>query len=339
MKCDNCIKDYLGIKNLCECQDCDNQYYLSDFVPSIRLQYFSDLATEEHQTGAQLASSLITGAEVAVMSDITRAAPGGVSVDNRTLQDCSKCSFTSIYTPDTALVVDSFNKSDLSLVTISKLSFRTDFDGLANLVITDFETGDELYSAEVTLVDGEAQTVTLTTEQFTASKLLIKFDDPLIGLSNISCPTSGCGCSKKTNKSFRYLGYKDGKTSNQQYGFIPCVAHNCNPQDLVCTVLASMKTIVANAIAYKVAIQVYSMILSSTIYKDTQMNIDMETVEKNINTLEGKYHELIHGTKSAYGRGASNGIVQAYQSTAKALSSNDKCISCNAPRYTASAMN
>lgn len=337
-KCDNCLADCLQIRTLCECQDCNENYYLNDFVPSIRLSWFSDLATEEHGTGAALAKQLIKGAEIAVLSDIMQANIQGVGINRALKSDCSKCNFTSVYTKDTGLIVEAIHSSDLNQLVIPKLSFQTDFTGTANLIICDpNDNNTVLFTAPVQLVTGVPQNVTLNNNPFDVGKVLIKFDNPEIGLSNINCPKSGCNCNKKKPQGVRFLGYVNGMQNSQQYGFVPCVNLTCNPDNLICTVLSNMKPIVAKAIAYKVSISLYEMMCVSTTWKETQLNIDTAKVESNIETLMGLYREIIFGSKAAYQFAGTSGIVKTIQQTAKTMTK-DHCIVCNARMYSTSGI-
>lgn len=337
-KCDSCLENLLQIKDLCECTECDQQYYLNDFV-QIPNKYFSDLATEDYGSGYALASQLIRNAQITVYSDIVRAMPTNLDVNKSVFTHCMSCSFTNVYTVNGGSLITINRKSSMNRVKVPKISVKTNNDGDYNIQIIDKATGDILNTYPITLVSGTIINFT-TAESFDSDAIIIKFAEPNVETANITCTYSSCGCGGKAKAPtwFTARGWLNGSANSQQSGFIPCVELTCNEEYLVCSVISSVKSIVARAMAYDVAINIYNMMKLSTVWKETQLNISMEAVDENIQLLQTKYNELIFGSVVAYGRGATVGIVQILGDSAKNIAREDQCILCTSNNYTATGI-
>lgn len=333
--CNNCLKDCLKIKGLCEEAECAN-YYLSGFVPYITKKHFVDLATDG-KSGKEFAEDLRCGAATEVLSDLQRINIRGVTISQAVKTQCYDCAFSSIYTAGGGMLIEPIISSELSLLSIPSLKIKSNNSGPEVLQVFN-AVGELVYQTTVTLSPQVIQTIAIPGE-FKTSSLYVKFENEQVLLSNIICKKSGCNCgSKKKNKFLNFYGYNGTTKTSNTYGFIPCVKLTCDKDDLICSVATTEnnKQIIARLMAYKIGIKIFGTMLLSTNWRETQMNIDKDAVQANLDALEGKYHELMFGSKSAYGRGSTNGMAQILSQTA--ITMKDSCVVCNARSYKSTAV-
>ena len=339
-KCDNCLTGVLAIKSLCECPTCDEQYYLSDFVPSIPVKLFAQLATEEFGSGQELASSLIRHAEVETMAELERAVPSAYGINKHYESICSTCNFTNIYTSgNVGQNISVIFNSQMTYLKFTKVLVKTDFTGPATLIIDDGVTQG---SVSLALTANTVQEFTIPNYQTFGKNVRMYLSNNEIGLSNINCPVkSSCGCGGGSNanasKWFVLSGFNGLNNSSQQYGILPCIEVGCDEAQLLCLLASKYKNAVAKHMALNVAIQVYSMMMNSVEGNEATLNTTPELLASNISTLEAKRHELMYGSVNAYGRGATKGIVHLLEDAAKSKSTMDACIVCNSVNYTSTA--
>jgi predicted transcriptional regulator len=93
-------------------------------------------------------------------------------------------------------------------------------------------------------------------------------------------------------------------------------------------VICKYQQIFGKAIAYKVGEMAYNRLLVSPRLNDTTLNIDKDAASAYMNTLVGKYRELMFGTEKAYGNAATHGLRQLVAMTLREF--NDKCVVCTA---------
>lgn len=338
-KCNNCFTGVLGVKGLCECADCEQKYYLSDFVPAIPVGLFSKLTTNEYGSGKSLAESLIRHAELETIAELERAVPSAYGVNKHYESLCSTCNFTSVYTSgNIGQKITVIFQSKMTYLKFTKVMVNTNYTGSATLVIDD---GIEQGSVAISLVANTTQEFTIPDYITFSKSVKIYFTNPDIGLSNINCPTkSGCGCGGNNSNAAKWFvlsGFNGSASTTQQYGILPCIEVGCDESQLLCLLASKYKNAVAKYMALNVAIQVYTIQLSSNEQNDATLNMDTETIGKYISTLEAKRHELMYGSVNAYGRGATKGIVHLLEDAAKSVSASDACIVCNSVRYSSTA--
>jgi hypothetical protein len=335
-KCSNCLIDLVGIKGLCECENC-NQFYLQDFLPMLPIKYFANVASNEYPTGKEFARQLIRSGVQKFIGMFDTINTQTFNVNNAIQATCSSCTFSNLYTTNTGIRTKITDSSILGYTTFSKLRLKTNHTGTATVVIDD---GVEAKFFQIDLVAFTEQMFE-PNYQSNQKTISIYFTDQTIGLANITCPTSGgCGCGggAKNNQLSNYFkigGLNNSNDSTTQYGFLPCIEYKCDSEMLICAIAKRYPNTFAQAISYIVGVDFYTTLLTTPRKNETTLNIDMEIVKENKNELEGKLHELVYGGKAAYGKNQTGGIAKILDSSYKNIK--DYCISCETGVYSATA--
>lgn len=342
-KCNNCFADVLSIKDICECVNCTENFYLHDFVPVIKSIWFDDLASEDYQTGYNLARVLLNNAANTVYADITRAIPQSVNINNSIWSHCNDCTFTEIYQQRGGITITNNIASSITKMSLGVVQIKTNYTGTTDILVIDKNTSDILHTVPITLTAGAITQINLSNLELNTNAVTLRLSNGSIGVSTLLCKQSGgCGsCGKKSNKPawVNYLGELNGVASSTQYGFIPCVTVVCNQEDLVCAVVKNRKSIVARAMAYQVGIELFSLLLMNNNNRGEALNVNKEVAESNINTLMGKYEELIFGSKASNGHNGTNGLVQLLEMQKMLLGREDNCVICVGNRFVANGIN
>lgn len=295
------------------------------------------MATEDEQSGIRMAEALILQAANSLYNEIVMMEPVGSQVKLFNEQDCSRCEYSTLITNgNVGVIVNNLLASKFKVMTIPRITIKSNFDGPANLIVND---GVNPITYSVVLSAGTTYQYQLGASfapySTTEKSVKIYLEDANIGLYNLNCPTlSSCGsCSKRNGsvaapKKFSIQGLNSGNPSTMQYGIIPCVTVSCTSENLICNMLPMYSNLFAQWMAYDVAINVYKRALLSTYKNDVTLNLDPEVLKTNINTLSGMKDDLLNGRKAAYNLNATTGIKTALQSF---LNIADECVECKSP--------
>jgi hypothetical protein len=317
----NCLNGIVGIKDYCN--PAPGGTYVSEYVDVSNI-LFSHLASDDELTGKQYAEELIKGAEEQVWADANLAMSEGYSIVGIAYHYNNTCRFIDTYT-NQGIMLTSFFRSANSLLNVSSVRTKSEVAGPFVLVID-----DGLTLKEFNIVGTEKQEVVTNIEYSTNQRFIrIYPKDENVKLALLSCPASGCGsCASKRGIFIQQTGWNRVASSSQASGIIANAFISCDLSGVICNVIAQHKSLFQKAIAYKVGEMAYNRLLLSPRMNDSTLNIDHDAARVYLNTLVGKYRELVFGSAQAYGNAATKGIVQLMRMSMKNM--NDACVICDA---------
>jgi hypothetical protein len=316
----NCLEGLIKIKDYCAPNEAGP--FISDFV-DVSTVFLAHLANDSEQSGKSYGEQLINAATEQVWSDLLLTAGNGWSINQSVYHYENKCRFTDVYT-NFGVTLTNFFKSTNSKLYVSEIKFKPEVTGDFIIVV---DSGSLLTKYPASGVAGQEGSILIdyVTDQ---KQIKIYAEDSTQKFAMLTCQSGGCGsCAAKRGVYLQAQGFNRVSVSSQGSGFIPVAYVACDMDAAICSVVNRYKGLFSKALAYKVGIMVYSRLLISPRLNDTTLNIDSEAVKMFLNTLEGKYRELVWGSTPAYGNAATTGLVKIMQQTFKSM--NDMCVICS----------
>lgn len=323
----NCLTNLVRVRSACSPGTKPPAFWAED-LEGWDLKRFARMAKSSSMSGEHYAGFLIGSAAREMMGDIELLFNNGFRLQNVLGEACSKCSLLKTYTANTGIVIKQASASSYSVMRLTQLQILTNVTGTETFVVTDGE------NEETFEVDLEAGVVTTALMNYSTSKRTIKiyFQDPLIGLGLVSCPTSsscGCGGSTTSHIPFSVTGLSAGNEVSNQYGFIPCVSISCSYDALICSMVNDAPNIFGLALLYKLGEKV-TISKSQAERNNETVSFNAEQEEELVRNYGQLYWAKMKGAKT--GIGIANIISQFLQNKRA-----DKCVSCEAKTYTAYA--
>lgn len=329
MKPETCLKNLVGLKQLCNSVAIAPQFYLDD-IEGIDQAKLAKLASEIQGSGKKMATDIIESAARLVMADIESSIPSNFMLTKEIVSICSSCTqsnfFTGVSANGTGIVVKNLTNSKFSKIHINSLVVKINNTGTFTLRIRDGKTENNS-SITQEFVAGE-ETVFSNINYSSGEKTVkIYFDDPAVSLSNITCPAnSGCGCGASNNstmtKDIMIMGLSAGIETTQQYGILPCVMISCNYDAIVCNLITSTPKIFGLALLYRCASKIFDENSKST-RVNRQASFDKEYIKTESERFEDLYRERMYGKP----RLKILGITEVINKNLSVLK--DKCITCS----------
>jgi hypothetical protein len=324
----NCL-DLVKFKDYCS--PTEQGPFVSDYV-DVSTRFFAHLADDSEQTGRAYALELINAAKEQVWTDIQMSMADGYSVRDIVYHWVNTCRFTETYA-NFGITLTNFYRSQSSKIVIPQIKYKPELAGEFILVVD-----DGVEQKEYT-INGQAKMEGIAVLNYETKSKQVKIyaKDSNLKFSMLTCQSGGCGsCAAKRGVHMQLQGWNRSAVSSQPSGFIPTAYVACDLDEVLCVVIARHKALFAKAMAYQVGIMAYTRLLISPRLNDTTLNIDQEAVKLYLNTLIGKYKELVFGSAQAYGNNAVAGIIKVMQETYKVLG--DQCVICNSQINTATAV-
>lgn len=316
-----CLEGLIKIKDYCAQKEAGP--FVSDYV-DVSSVFLSHLANDSEQSGKQYGQQLINGAIEQVWSDILLTSGGNWSINQSVYIYQNKCRFNDVYS-NWGVAMTNYYRSTNSQIHITNIKFKPELDGNFIIVIEDAGSIKEYE------VNGIAKTEGSISIDYISNYKQVKIyaKDPGLKFSMLTCQSGGCGSCAAKNQGLKLQtqGFNRVNISSQQSGFILEAFVACDMESAICSVVSRYKSLFSKALAYKVGIMVYNRLLISPRLNDTTLNIDQEAVRVYLNTLEGKYRELVHGSAQAYGNAPSIGLVKIMSQSFKSV--NDECVVCD----------
>lgn len=325
----DCLNNLLTIREYCDAGATGP--FLSDFV-EVSSTMLAHLATEDELTGKAYGDQLIASAIAQVNGDVQLSASDGYAIKDTVYTYNNQCTYTN-NSSNWGIILNNFHRSLYSRMFIPSIRFKATFDGEFNIVLHDGQTATVFPAVAVA-----GQEVSVEVNYSTkAPNVRIFAEDVTKTFSLLQCPATACSsCSANKQGIFLQMqGWNRVGPSSQPCGFIPTAYLACSADEVLCNGVSRNKALFAKAIALKAGALAYTRLLLSTRLNDTTLNIDLDAARTYLNTLEGKYRELMFGSAQAYGNAATNGIIYIIRQGLK--SSNDTCITCNSQVYTSTA--
>ncbi len=325
----DCLNNLVSIREFCDAGATGP--FLSDFV-EVSTTMLAQLANEEDLTGKAYGDRLIASAIEQVKADVQLSAMDGYAVKDTVYTYSNACTFTNNHS-NWGVILNNFHRSAYSTMFIPTIRFKANFTGEFNLVLHDGKVAT-VFIAEAVAGQEVSIEVAYSTKM---PNVKIYAEDATKTFALLQCPTTTCS-SCSANKQGIYIqsqGWNRVTPSNQPCGFIPTAYLACSADEVLCNGVNRNRPLFAKAIALKAGALAYTRLLLSTRMNDTTLNIDLDAARTYLNTLEGKYRELMFGSAQAYGNASTNGIIYVIRQGLK--SGNDTCIACNAQVYTSTA--
>jgi hypothetical protein len=318
---ESCYIGLVGVHGTCEPKTA--MYWLDD-IPGVDLGTLAKLADSASPTGEKLANRLIETASRLVAADIQTIYDGRYKVEASLVNGCSNCNFTPNYATgiQRGVVIKDNTLSNFSRVLIDKFAVKINNTGTFHIVIDDGDVANQRV-IEFDFTAGVEYDFT-GVEYITAKKQVrLYFQEIEVQLAQLSCKRggSGCGCSGAalTVSDLVYYGTLNNADVQQAYGFLPCAAIICNPDDLLCYMAHAAPRMIGIAVLYKSA-SLYFMTQGSSTRNNRVANAAPEKVRDDGAYWEKQYQAKLNGKET---RGLKDVVFTTLQQNS------DVCIVCN----------
>lgn len=324
----NCLTGIINIKSYCA--PSAPAPFVEEYI-DLNKTMLDHLADESELTGSVYAAELISAAQSHVETDLALVTGEVATINSAVVAYINTCKFGTQYTNAGSVLVN-YMRTSYAVIRVRAITFKANFDGAFQITIDD--SSGTLVTVDAVAENGKEITVAC---DYTTTKQNVKFycADNTKSFALTSCGATCGSCAAKRGNYLQIGGWNGASMVNVPVGFIPNAYVSCNVDQIYCMVVDRYKAIFAKAIAYKVGEMAYNRLLISPRINDTTLNVDRDAAVAYLNTLVGKYRELMHGTATAYGNAATIGIKQLVSQTLKTLS--DKCVSCGSQVTTATA--
>ena len=322
----NCLENIIKFRTFCETINNQNQLFVEDFV-EVNEKLLANLANESELTGKKYGENLINSAVQNVTADIMTAS-GNVVLENKVIYSEFKGEFNNDQIANGGVQIRNVKHNELTRIKITSLRIKPFFDGNFIVVIDDGNKTEFNLIAE----NGIEYKHDIDFESGSSIIKIYPKDESLffakITASKTTCPS----CSGKIYDLVN-TPLLNGTATNIYSTVIPESYLFCSGENLTCLAIKNpqIKQLFVKAIAFHVGIMFYERLKLSTRFNDTTLNINKDAVEEYLNTLIGKYRELVFGFNFSTGIKRSN-LIPLSELVSRNLRNNKNniCINCNA---------
>jgi len=322
----DCIKDIIKFRTFCETANNTNQLFVEDFV-QVNQNLLANLANENELTGANYGANLINSALQNVVTDVLTAS-GNLVLEHKVIYSEFKGTFTNDQIANGGLQIRNVKHNELTRVKITALKIKPFFDGEFTMVI------DDGTKKEFNLI-GENGIENKYDIDYETGKSVVKIypkDETLLFAKITAQKTTCSSCSGKVYDLVN-TPILNGIATNVYSTVIAESYLYCSGENVICLALKNpqIKQLFVKALAFHVGIMFYERLKLSTRFNDTTLNINADAVDEYLNTLIGKYRELVFGINFASGVRNSN-VIPLSELISRNLRNNhgNICINCNA---------
>lgn len=234
-----CLTNLVGYKTPCETSVSRSGYYVNQ-VRGVSFKFAENIADEEYKTGKEFITGLLDQASNMVLDEMEMNLRPYFK--QNTLQDSScLCAFTdgymAAYTGERGVEIHKLDLSPYKKLYVGKVSVCIQDTATITMKIND---GGTIVSFDPVEVIGGALTEIMLDYSCSFDTVKIYFDQTGIAVRNTSCliGCAGCGNRRSNNENtyLRIFGFDQSNvvTTNQFFGFIPCVSVECVTSNLVC---------------------------------------------------------------------------------------------------------
>lgn len=324
---ESCFANLVGVKSLCAESDPVPILYLDD-VEGIDIIKLAQVANETSESGKKFAQDIIDSAIRLFLSDIEGLFPVNYSLNRQLGNSCSTATFSGFYVTGSQYgsIIQLTGLSKYSLLKITKMDIQVGDSGTYDFVVDDGTTQQTFSTGPLT---GGVRATVPVNFSTTASQVKIYFTDPNVRVSQLTQPSSGCGCSggngvlnsNDLTKNLLFSGLQNGVIQSVQYGFVPCLEITCSWDSLICNLITAAPKLIALTLLYKVA---HKYFLSSDLGTRNNRVVGYDKDEKvaMASKFDGLYRKYLN----------SEGVTGVRQLINQQLQySRDICILCDSP--------
>lgn len=311
-----CFANLVGFRGLCDAGygDPESGIFVDD-IEGIDLEFASDAASGENDTGAALIESKMRLAERQMINDLTGKLQKKVNMKSYAGQMSVGCFSENYETPAAhyrGIYAKQRRKTQLSRLVIENIGVLVGEDVETTLIIQD---GREKTEIDLQLMAGQEFAFAIN---YIASspEVFILLKDVCSNVSKADCEQDIC-CGKQgfERELLMVAGWDGSGTSNQTFGLRADLAIQCFSADFFCRFKYSF----ADLYAYRVAIE----LANEALYTTNRLNFLTVTNEEGVRVfrdhLQKRYSELLdNATQRIYP------TLRSYDSA---------CIECTGIRY------
>jgi len=323
----DCLKDLVGIKELCTSDTATPLFWLDD-CEGIDREALSQLT--KNGTGKQFGTDIIESASRFLMADIETLIPKGYTIKSALNSFCNTCTYTGLSSAAayTGVIVKNLSTSKNSYLAIDSLKVMIASTGDFTIILDDGVTQTQIPYSFTAGIE-----VVIVNIGYKTSKSSVKiYFLEAVTVTALNCPTTkSCGCSgsRKESKDISVKGLLNNAEFTTQYGFIPCASVICSLDNVMCSIIMQQPRLFALALFYRSAARYFSEFqVTQRNNRNASFNEDekLSLADRYINL----YYERLRGSNNV--RGIADNLAAAMNNL------HDDCIECKRITTTAWAI-
>lgn len=316
----DCLKDLVGIRELCTDSNLTPLFWLDDAQGIDRIA-LAELARPSSVSGLAFGEKIIDTSARMLATDIETLVPTGYTIKTSLNSFCNNCTYTGITSvqPLTGIIIKNVSTSKQAYLSIDSLRVKIASTGTYTIVINDGITARTITNDFTAGVESSFININYKTSQ---PSVKIYFDEAGVPLYALSCPlTRGCGCSTKAGQSrdIEVKGLLGDTEFTTQYGFIPCASIVCSLDNIMCTIVNYQPKLFALALFYRSASMYFSE-FAVTERNNRNASFDEDQKTGLADWYMQLYWERLRGSDNV--RGIANNMAAALESL------HDRCVEC-----------
>lgn len=248
----DCLKDLVGIKELCSEDSAQPLFWLDD-AEGIDRVALSQLTKQSNGSGLKFGQDIIESASRFLMADIETLVPKGYSIKSSLNSFCNNCTYTGLNSSasQTGIVIKNLSSSTNGYLSIDSLKVMIASTGTYTIVLDDGLTPKQIH---YDFTSGTELVITNINFKTLAKSVKIYFLEADVLVNALNCPTTkSCGCSGQStqSKDISIKGLLSGAEFTTQYGFIPCASVVCSLDNIICSIINQQPKLFALALFYR----------------------------------------------------------------------------------------
>jgi hypothetical protein len=319
---ENCVKNIVAFRDHCS-EDTD--VLIIDNIIDVGGTLLSDLANENELNGKTYGNNLIEAATESVIADLFNSS-GDLIFSHAIEQMHLDGNFGNLPLQNAGILIRNTANTSYGKISIPIIKLKPLFSGNFTLIINGIEY---IFVAENGIQ--KDYEVNYETTDKTVEISIKETDLQFAKLQKTKTTCSGCNSKKFKLVSQTLVNVVAKK---DQSNMLPIAYLFCDSSEVICLILRNnmIKKSFARLVAIQVGIMLYDRFMLSNRFNDTTINVNREAVQTYLNTLIGRYRELMFGVGNKTTISFANSVKNSLKQT------KDDCINCNATISVATAI-